>query len=297
MNPAGIPFAIQPAPAATRDETVRVVATRPSQQVRLHWAEYGMEATLLGLFMVSACAFTTLLNHPSSPAAQAIPQAALRRALMGIAMGSTAVALVHSPFGKRSGAHFNPAVTLTFFRLGKIERADALFYVVSQFIGGAFGVMLVALVLRGALSHKAVHYAVTQGSHGALMAFIAETVIAFVLMSVILFSSNSSRLMHRTPLFVACLVALYITFEAPYSGMSMNSARSTASALAARYFVGLWIYFTAPLLGMLSAAEVYLWLRHAAPICAKLHHANNQPCIFRCGYKQAAVGTKAAFCS
>jgi aquaporin Z len=111
-----------------------------------------------------------------------------------------------------------------------------------------------------------------------------------MLMTVVLFSSNSPRLLTLTPALVACLVALYVTFEAPLSGMSMNPARSAASAVGARYFTSLWIYFTAPVIGMMAAAELFLRLRRGvAPICAKLHHANNQRCIFRCGYKQHAA--------
>lgn len=253
-----------------------------------------MEATLLGLFMVSACTFTTLLNHPVSPVVRTVPAEWARRAIMGLAMGATALALIHSPLGKRSGAHFNPAVTLTFFRLKKVEPHDAALYIVSQFIGGMLGVMLAASAMPGALAHTDVRYAVTKGSHGPMIAFAAEMAISFVLMALLLFTTNSARLMRRTPLFVAALLALYITFEAPYSGMSMNPARSSASALAAHYFTGLWIYFTAPLLGMLAAAELHLRLRHSRPTCAKLHHANNQPCIFRCGYKQAAAKASTA---
>ena len=90
-----------------------------------HWPEYLMEAVGLGLFMISACAFTVLLEHPASPVRQALSDPWLRRLLIGIAMGLTAVLLIYSPLGKRSGAHLNPAVTLTFWRLGKIETWDA----------------------------------------------------------------------------------------------------------------------------------------------------------------------------
>ena len=86
-----------------------------------HWPEYLMEAAGLGLFMLSACLFTVLLEHPGSAAHQALPDPLLRRALIGVAMGLTAVAIIYSPFGKRSGAHLNPSVTFTFWRLGKIE--------------------------------------------------------------------------------------------------------------------------------------------------------------------------------
>jgi aquaporin Z len=70
--------------------------------------------------------------------------------------------------------------------------------------------------------------------------------------------------------------------------MSMNPARTFASALPARHWADLWIYFSAPLIGMLSAAEVYVRRNGPRRIgCAKLHHENNQRCIF-CGKPAAA---------
>ena len=88
--------------------------------LRRHWPEYLMEAAELGLFMISAGVFVSLLEHPASPVRQAIADPVLRRVLIGLAMGLTAISIVYSPLGQRSGAHFNPAVTLTFFRLGKV---------------------------------------------------------------------------------------------------------------------------------------------------------------------------------
>src|SRR6201999_1550997 len=103
--------------------------------VRLHWPEYLMEAALLGAFMVSACIFGALYEFPQSPIRQTIHSSILRRLLMGISMGSTAIAIIYSPWGKQSGAHINPSVTTTFFRLGKIKAWDALFYIGAQFLG------------------------------------------------------------------------------------------------------------------------------------------------------------------
>ena len=106
-----------------------------------HWPEYVIEAACLGLFMVSACAVTIFLQHPASILRQMVPSTFLRRLLAGVAMGLTAIALIYSPWGKQSGAHLNPSVTLTFLRLGKIEPWDAVFYVFAQFIGGTLGVL------------------------------------------------------------------------------------------------------------------------------------------------------------
>lgn len=254
------------------------------ESLKQHWPEYLIEAICLGLFMVSAFTFGTVLEHPASAVHQGIPNPLLRRLLMGIAMGATAIAIIYSPWGKRSGAHINPSTTLAFFRLGKIAKCDAALYVASQFTGGLAGAALATVVLSSWVSHPAVNYVVTvPGETGIWAAFVAEIAITFVLITVILWVSNNSRLHKLTGLCAGVLVAIYITFEAPISGMSMNPARTFASALPARYWADLWIYFTAPLAGMLLGAEVYLYTRGASRVgCAKLHHDNKQRCIF-CG--------------
>ena len=93
-----------------------------------HWPEYLMEAALLGCFMVSACIVAVLLDHPSSPIYRSVPDPFIRRFLGGLAMGGTAILLIYSSWGRRSGAHFNPASTLTFLRLGRIAPRDAIWY-------------------------------------------------------------------------------------------------------------------------------------------------------------------------
>ena len=250
-----------------------------------------MEGAALGLYMLSACVFVVLLEYPTSPVHQALPDPALRRVLMGIAMGVTAIGLIYSPLGQRSGAHFNPAVTLTFFRLGKVEFWDAAFYGAAQFIGGLLGVVLSALVLGELVAHPAVRYAVTvPGRSGVGVAFLAEVVISFLQMSLVLRLSNTPRLARFTGLFAGAMVATYISLEAPYSGMSMNPARTFAAALPAQIWTALWIYFTAPPLGMLLAAELYV-RQYGLPhiFCAKLHHHNTKRCIFHCHWKQLLV--------
>lgn len=253
-----------------------------------------MEGAELGLFMISAGVFVTLLEHPASPVHVAIADPFLRRMLIGIAMGLTAICLIYSPWGKQSGAHLNPAVTLTFLRLGKVAREDAVFYMLAQFTGGAVGILLLAGILGKMLADPAVNFVATvPGSQGPWAAFAAELGISFLLMTVVLSASNSQKLPQYTGLFAGILVASYITLEAPFSGMSMNPARTFGSAVAANLWTSIWIYFTAPPAGMLLASETYRWRKGYFSIrCAKLHHQNNKRCIFRCGY--AAAGTEAA---
>jgi aquaporin Z len=251
--------------------------------LRAHWPEYLMEATELGLFMVSACVFAVLLFHPDSSVPRLLPAPGLRRLLIGIAMALTAVAIIYSPLGRRSGAHFNPSLTLTYVRLARVAPTDALFYVAAHFVGAVAGVALAAFILgRPRLAHAAVNYAATlPGPHGAAAAFAAELAISFVLMTVVLVVSSRPRLTRFTGLFAATLVATYITLEAPLSGMSMNPARSFGSAFFAGAWSVLWIYFLAPPLGMLLAAETYVRLHgRRAVACAKLNHTGHARCIF-----------------
>lgn len=254
--------------------------------VRQHWPEYVMEAAGLGLFMISAGVFGTLLEYPHSPVHLALGDPMLRRLLMGLAMGLTAVSIIYSPWGQQSGAHLNPAVTLTFLRLGKIAPVDAIFYILAQFIGGTAGVVLVLLILGDAFAQPPVSFVATlPGRGGVTTAFAAETSIAFGLMTTVLFTANAPKLSRYTGVFAGCLVFLYITFEAPFSGMSMNPARTFASALPAMLWSTLWVYFTAPVIGMLLASFLYQAVKSKAGVkCAKLNHHTTRRCIFRCGY-------------
>jgi aquaporin Z len=245
-----------------------------------------MEAAALGTFMISACAFTALFEFPNSPVHAAFPNGAVRRVLIGLAMGLTAIGIFYSPWGKRSGAHMNPAVTLTFLSLGKIGAVDALGYVAAQFVGGLAGVVVSAWAIGEPMRHPAVNYAITvPGADGVAVAFWSEFLISGVMMTMVLIVSTTKRLARYTPLFAGTLVAAYISIEAPLSGMSMNPARTLASAAPANVWTASWIYFTAPVLAMMLAGQVYKHFRGAHRIfCAKLHHHNDQRCIFRCNY-------------
>ena len=250
-----------------------------------HWPEYLIEAAGLGAFMVVAGSCVMLADAPATVRAVTDPD--IRRAL--VAMGLTAIVIIYSPWGQWSGAHLNPAVTLTFLRLGKVAPADALFYVLAQFAGGAAGTLLLAAVAGGRFTAPPVAAVATQpGRWGSLAAWAAEIAIAFVLMTTVLRANGSLRLMRWTGVCAGILVAFYIAVEAPVSGMSLNPARSVASALPSGLVHGIWIYLTAPPLGMQLAAEWHRRLGRSTP-CAKLHHDRSGRCIFRCDFAAARL--------
>ena len=264
-----------------------IAPTTWREALRRHWPEYLMEAFALGMFLVSAGVFTALLEWPTSPAFLALPNDNLRRGLIGIAMGLTAMALMYCPWGVRSGAHMNPAVTLTFLRLGKIPFWDAMFYVVFQFLGGLAGVWLTALVLGHYFTDAPINYVVTvPGPAGVGAAFVGEFIIGFIMMSMILVVSNQPTIARYTGIIASFLIMSYVYFEAPYSGFGMNPARTFGSSLPSGIWTAIWIYFLAPPAAMLLAAQTYLFAKsHESILCCKLHHPETHDCHF-CGQKR-----------
>lgn len=253
-----------------------------------HWPEYLMEGAGLGLFMVSAGLFGTLLEYSGSPVRQALEDPFLRRILMGLAMALTAVVLIYYPWGQQSGAHYNPAVTLAFLRLRKIEPADAVFYIAAQCVGGVMGVVLVWTLLGHRFSDPPVQYVATVPDAGVIVALIAEIVISAGLMLTVLFAIGSPRYTRFTGWLAGLLLAVYITFEAPLSGMSINPARTLASSLPGNIWTGWWVYLLAPTAGMWLAVDLHRLLTHQRPgCCPKLNHGATRRCIF-CGFRMSA---------
>jgi aquaporin Z len=255
------------------------------EALRSHWPEYLIEAWALGTFMFVAGAATTLFEYPRTRVHAAIADPTLRRALIGLAMGATAVLLIYSPWGRRSGAHMNPAVTLAFLSLGRVAPWDAAFYGMAQCVGGVLGVGAAVLAFGAAFAQAPIRFIATvPGPPGPGAAFAAELVMSFALMLTILIVMSRPRWGRYTGWVAGLLVAGFIALEAPLSGMSINPARSLASALPSGIWTSIWIYLLAPCLGMWLATRVYLRIGEApAAGCAKLRHTSDQPCI-HCGY-------------
>ena len=226
--------------------------------VQKNWPLYLIEAWALGMFMVAASLVVIVVEHPEFPVRSAISSPMLRRALIGVCMGLTAIGLIYSGWGKRSGAHLNPAVTIAQWRLNRITTTDALAYIAAQFVGGSFGIILINSFLPNYMAHPSVNFVATQpGSAGVWVALAFEFAMSFGMLTMVLALSNSRRLAPYTGYFVGIVVALYITFEAPFSGMSINPARTVSSALSANLWTGWWLYFVGPIAGMSLAGWLY----------------------------------------
>ncbi|MBL9135750.1 MAG: aquaporin [Verrucomicrobiales bacterium] len=249
---------------------------------RSHAVEYAAEALGLGLFLMAACLVTMVLEHPKSWVHQQVDVPWVRRLVAGAAMGLTLVGMVYSPWGRRSGAHLNPVVTLVFAALGKVAPRDVLGYIAAQFLGGALGVAIMAGVAQAWLADPAVRYVVTTpGWAGVWAAFWAEGLISLTMVSAVLVVSRNRHGSRFTGWVAAGLLCLFILIESPLSGTSMNPARTVATALASGEWRGWWIYFVAPTLGMFAGAGLLSCVgRSRTSGCAKLCHDPRFRCVF-----------------
>lgn len=225
-----------------------------------NWKHYFREALGLAIFMISACFFGAMLEG-STTWHQTIPDSFTRTILMGILMGATALFIFYSPLTSPSGSHINPAVTLSFFRLGKMCHYDLIFYILFQIAGGTIAVYIMQLLMGDILVAAPVNSVITiPGKAGVWPAGIMEFVIAFLTMTMVLFTSRHPKWKRYTRIIAACFVCAWVIIAGPVSGFGMNPARSFASALPAHTWTSFWIYLFMPIIGMLAAAEYYLFI-------------------------------------
>jgi aquaporin Z len=254
---------------------------------------YLPEAVLPAVAISAAAGFSVLMLHPDSLVAEAIPSLLARRAMAALGTGLVGLLLVLSPLGRLTGPHLNPAVTLSFLRLGRIRPGDALLFILAQFAGAAAGLFAVDTLLLGRwLRHEAIHQLTTMpGPYGAAIAWAAEAAMAFAVMNVVLTANRHPRVMRWTPVLTMSLVWVFALIESPLSGASLSPSRTTSAALVAGRWAGWWVYYTAPVLGMLAAVELHRLVRRDRDrICGKLVHG--EQCVFkcRCGEPAADAG-------
>jgi aquaporin Z len=258
------------------------------EAIKTHWREYLMEAAELAVLMFCICLTGALLYGVESPLRNLPLSLPAKAAVMGVIVATTTFLLIRSSFGRRTGAHLNPALTLAYVWLGRIHRWDAVNYVVAQFLGGLAGVFIASQVIGRCLSADPVDYVVTlPGRHGNAIAFLAEFFLAAIFMGVVLFATNHRQWTRFSPLLVALITVLYYVLGPTISGFSVNPARSFSSAFFAQIWHGIWIYFAGPSLGMLIAAALYVRSMGANRVyCAKIFHDLRSPCPFPCRFEQ-----------
>ena len=248
-----------------------------------------MEAAELGALMLGICLFGTLFYSSASPSADLALPHSIRAVLMGFCVAATTFLIIRSRFGRRSGAHFNPAITLTYLWLGRIHRWDALCYVVAQFCGALAGVFVARQILGMHLSAAPVQYVVTTpGTYGNATAFLAEYLLSGVLMGLVLFATNHRILARFSPLLVASLTVFYYAICSSIAGFSVKPGSHFLFRLFCLALVGSLDLFRGSL-SRYADRRCYLYIRAAGPAkvyCAKVFHDLHSPCPFPCRFRQ-----------
>jgi aquaporin Z len=235
--------------------------------MRRDWTKYAGE--LLGTFVLVFVGTTAVVAAERSEAAVLIVAA--------IAFGLALLAGLYA-FGEVSGGHFNPAVSLAMFLDKRLTGSDLIGYWVSQVLGG----ILAALVLLIATSQDDVASTATvPGPDGEGTAFLIELVLTAIFVAVILQASASGRF--GTSALVAIPLALIAVHLAaiPFSGSSVNPARTFGPDLIGNEWDGFWLYLVGPLLGALVAWAVHNTVvkDHVVPAEAPVAEVLEEPVV------------------
>jgi aquaporin Z len=243
--------------------------------------EYAAEFFGTALLMLIGLSGVCLILSTHSPLFSPLSDDRVRRLLVGVVFGTTLALIIYSPLGRRSGGHMNPAVTLAFWRLGKMRAADAGLYVAAQLGGALAGTAVVALIWRGWAD--SVHLGATvprdTSTGSALLALGLEFVMVFLLATLVLNFVDRPSLMPYTGVCVGLLIVILVFFVAPLSGTSLNPVRTLGPAVVGSRYLAVWLYLLAPPLGALMAALVFA-RRHAKVACGKLFHPFGRRCQF-----------------
>ena len=258
---------------------------------QLHWPEYGAELLGTGLLIFVGLSAVVFDFGKGLLPSSLIPDVSLRRLITGLIFAGSGSLVAISPFGKLSGAHINPSVSLAFWAHGKMKHIDLIGYIVAQFLGAILGEVLLLLVW-GKYARSVMNGMTLPGAGYPLwLVFIAEMSLTCVLVLLIFLFVSSHRLMRWTPLMNWFLVATMVWLESPISGTSLNPARSIGPALLTWLWTSQWLYCVAPPLGGLLAVGLFrlIAIGEHDVLTGKLFHAPSYRSIFKNVHEPARI--------
>lgn len=180
---------------------------------------------------------------------------------VAITFGLIVMSMIYA-LGNISGCHINPAVTIAFTISRRFSPKEVFPFLLSQLAGA----LLASLLLKYLFPHNEMLGA-TLPSGSALQSFILEIILSFFLMLVIINVATGSKEQGMfAGLAIGAVVLLEALFAGPISGASMNPVRSFAPAVISGHTENLWVYLSAPVIGMCAAI----------PVCTFLNSKNNQ---------------------
>ncbi|HTW20828.1 MAG TPA: aquaporin [Mycobacteriales bacterium] len=239
-------------------------------QSGVHLVEWACEFAGTAALLVGGLSAVCFDFGPGTPL-HAVPHSA-RLLITGLLFAGTGSLIAISPPGRRSGAHINPVVTLAFWTQRKVHPHDVFGYVIAQCTGAILGAAIVRLLWQ----HKASVLDVGATTPGRGLsdpeAALVEALMTAILIITILFMTSSARTARWTPLVLWLVIATLVWQGAPYTGTSLNPARSLGPALVAPLWSHFEVYVAGPLLGGAVAVAVFAAFRDRHVLTAKLFH-------------------------
>lgn len=202
--------------------------------------------------------FFLVLIGPGAVMVDAYTHGALGPTGIALAFALVVVALVYA-LGHLSGAHINPAVTVAFWSVGRFPGRDVAPYIVAQCLGAILASTVMRFVL-GPIGNSGA----TLPHVGLARSFLIEWLFSFVLMLVIMAVATDSRVANGSAGVAVGFTVGFCALLGPLTGSSMNPARSLGPAVVGDIWSGHWIYWLAPITGMMAAGRTYNYLRPAA---------------------------------
>ncbi len=238
---------------------------------------YGAEALGTALLLIGGLSAVIMMISPASPVAAWGLPGWLARACAGALFGLTGTAVTLSPFGRHSGAHINPAMTLAFLLEGRISRSHALGYAIAQCLGATAGAFV---ILAWGRYGKPLQFGATVPEAGLPLpvAVALEALATGVLVTVVFTFLARPVLRDLTPWTMGPLYAAMVSIEAPLTGTSTNPARSLGPAIATGEWTHFWVYLAGPALGAAVAVVLVGWAsrgKHRVELARLVQHAGD----------------------
>lgn len=251
-----------------------------SNQRRIHLVEWACELTGTAILLFGGLSAVFFDFGMASPMVTILPSRPARFLLTGLLFGTVGGLVAISPLGRRSGAHLNPAITLAFRMTGHVHRGDLTGYAASQCVGAIVGATCARLVWGSTAS--ALRSGATVPTVSVWLALAVEAAMTFVLVVVIMAMLSKRKTMRFTPVAVAATVGVLVWAGGPYTGTSLNPARSLGPDVVSLAWNDWWLYLIGPCAGAAAAAMLFRTLpAHMRPITAKLFHDHRYKSIFR----------------
>jgi aquaporin Z len=237
-----------------------------------HGVDWACEFAGTAILLIGGLSAICLDFGAHSPVAAHLASASARRLLTGLLFAGTGSLVAVSPLGRRSGAHLNPAVTFAYWTQRRVHPHDLAGYVLAQLLGGLAGAAAVLALWGGTARALALGATSPRAGVGNAQAVGIEALMTATLIFTFFMFTSDTRTARWTPLANWVLVALLVWVGAPYTGTSLNPARSLGPAVLAPLLHPLWIYLVGPLSGALVAAGAFGLLRDRHTLTAKLFH-------------------------